>query len=138
MKYRYFKLVYLMVFSLLITCAVFANDSVGKITGVYSDMDYNSEGGDLIGIEVNVIYSSEGYFVVFQASEGAPSVPVVIKATVSGENIDFVIPDRGAVYSGKFHGVIKKDGMKGNVEGYTGYASKLWLKRQLSYWQRKN
>ena len=107
------------------------------INGVYSDMCFNEEGGDVLGIELHVVYSKSGYYVIYQASEGEPSVPSVIKATIKDRVIEFLIPE-GVIYSGKFHGVLKDKGIEGKIEGYSEYADKLFLKRQLSYWQRSS
>ena len=65
---------------------------VSRITGVYSDMEFNSESGDVVGAEVILVFSRKGYFVIFQNSEGSPSVPVVVPARVEAEKIQFDVP----------------------------------------------
>jgi len=113
------------------------NDSrlARSVTGVYSDMCYNVGGGDILGMEIQVVYSKKGYYVVYQTSEGEPSVPVVIQTTIKDRTIEFQIPEE-VPFSGNFYGQITDKGIEGKIEGYSGYASKLILKRQLSYWQR--
>jgi hypothetical protein len=123
-----------LVFSEIVTAA---EDSrlARSVTGVYSDMCYNVGGADIVGMEVQVVYSQKGYYVVYQSSEGEPSVPVVIQATIKNKTVEFDIPE-GVPFSGNFNGQITDKGIEGKIEGYSGYASKLILKRQLSYWQR--
>ncbi|MEK7775440.1 MAG: hypothetical protein AAB305_06110 [Candidatus Zixiibacteriota bacterium] len=104
-------------------------------TGIYSDMHFNQDGGDVIGIEVFLLYSVSGYHVVFQASEGEPCVPVVLKAKVQDSLISFTIPE-GVLYEGEFAGWISEGKLHGNITGYSGYASSLNLVLGLSYWQK--
>lgn len=103
--------------------------------GTYSDMCYNTESGDVNGMEVRIVITKAGPYAIFQASEGALSVPVVIKVNTSDDRIEFDIPET-VPFGGKFKGVIKSDEMVAAIEGYTGYAANLRLKRQPSYWER--
>jgi len=41
--------------------AISAHDVPKKITGIYSDMSYNAEGGDLLGDEIFLVFSDRGY-----------------------------------------------------------------------------
>src|SRR6266581_1023640 len=131
-------------FLLLIIClafSVFAHSQPNKVpgvkvTGTYTDMCYNTQGGDVLGMEVGIVVSRDGYFAIFQASEGEPSVPVVVKVIVKNQEVQFTIPE-GTIFSGTFTGKIDNTGLRGSIEGYSsGYASKLFLKRQASYWHR--
>lgn len=101
-----------------------------KITGIYSNMHYNEEGGDVLGIEIFLIYTAKGYFVVFQSSEGEPTVPLVTNARISDSHIEFVLP-RESNYSGKFTGRLIANGISGRFEG----GDSITLKRKKSYWQ---
>ena len=108
-----------------------------RITGVYSDMEFNEEAGDVIGIEIFLVYSREGFQAIFQDAEGSPSVPVVVPAIVKGSEITFELPERNG-YSGKFLGRIQKDRIEGHF--LTGAAGRegepeIVLKRGRSYWQ---
>jgi hypothetical protein len=102
-----------------------------KPTGMFSDMEYNDEGGDLLGTEVFITYARDGYFVVYQSSEGEPITPVVVPATVSGTSIKFVIPNT-ADPRGSFSGTIDTRELTGS---FSGSKEIIHLKRKASYWQ---
>ncbi len=45
-----------------------------RVTGVFSNLKYNQEGGDLLGIEVFISYGGGGeYWLLFQESNGEPN-----------------------------------------------------------------
>jgi hypothetical protein len=123
--------------SFLLGSPDFVNATDIKITGTYSDMCYNQEGGDILGMEITIVGSREGHFSVFQASEGEPSIPVVVRVIVKDQEVEMTIPE-STIFSGTFKGKVTSNGLRGSIEGYSGYASKLFLKRQASYWQRES
>jgi len=52
-----------------------------KITGMYSSLEFNQEGGDLLGMEVYLVYGGgEDYFALVQCAEGAPARPLLASA----------------------------------------------------------
>jgi hypothetical protein len=102
-----------------------------KPTGMFSDMQYNDEGGDLLGTEVFITYAHDGYFVVYQSSEGEPITPVVVPTTISGTSITFVVP-KTADPRGSFSGTI---GAKELTGSFSGSKEIVHLKRKASYWQ---
>src|SRR5712664_3219955 len=69
-----------------------AADKKPHITGMFSSLGTVSEGGDFGGIEMWIVPSDQGYWVVFQESPDYPAAPVVAKLTVIGNEISFVIP----------------------------------------------
>ena len=106
-------------------------ENVEKVTGMYSDMRYNEEGGDVLGTEVFVMRAQGGYYVVYQSSEGDPSVPVVIPAEVSGKTIKFDVP-ASSDPRGSFTGHVNA----GNLAGtFSASEESVVLKRRQSYWQ---
>ncbi|MGH8069041.1 MAG: hypothetical protein ACRERE_28160 [Candidatus Entotheonellia bacterium] len=108
-----------------------------RATGIYSNMSFHEESGDVLGIEVFVMRSSKGYFVVFQSSEGAPAVPVVVPVRIDGKSIEFDLPAECA-YAGKFKGTLTEEGITGGFpSGRLGPdgSSLIRLKRGKSYWQ---
>ncbi len=102
-----------------------------KVTGMFSDMEYSQESGDVIGIEVFLVYSNRGYFAVYQASEGEPSVPVVISAKVDGSSVSFQVPPE-IDSRGSFNGTIGNSELTGR---FSGNGQVVHLKRKSSYWQ---
>lgn len=112
----------------------------GGITGVYSDMKYVKNAGDLVGVEIFLVNTSDGYHIVFQSAEGgAASVPVVVRASVSGNRIEFTLPENTS-FPGKFTGRIEKGQIVGAFEkGYlspTRPGTSFVLQKKNSYWQR--
>lgn len=108
-----------------------------RVTGMYSDMSFHQESGDVSGIEVFVVLTSRGYFVIFQSSEGEPAVPVVAPAKIEGKSIEFDLPPECA-YAGKFRGTLTEEGITGNFpSGRLGPdgSSVIRLKKGKSYWQ---
>lgn len=108
-----------------------------RVTGIFSDLAYVEDSGDVLGIEVILLYSRKGYYAVFQFSEGEPSVPVVAEVTVSGNQIEFTLPP-GLAYTGKFKGQVGPEGLTGHFE--SGQLSprseaEIRLRRGKSYWQ---
>lgn len=111
------------------------------ITGIYTDLRFVDEAGDLVGVELFLLNTVDGYHVVFQSAEGgAATVPIVVKANVTGDKIEFTLPDY-ASFPGKFSGQIEADRIVGAFEkGYLSPArpgSRFVLLKKSSYWQVK-
>ena len=111
-----------------------------RVTGVFSSLEYNREGGDLLGIEVFIFYGGGGeYWLLFQESNGEPDTPQLVKASVSREVIQFTISEStvsgdGKVDSGSrtFKGRITKTQIIGK---FTDSNETIKLPRKKSYWQ---
>ena len=108
-----------------------AADTATKITGIYSDLTYSAEEGDVGGIELFVVNSNHGYYVVYQSAEGEPGVPVVIPAKVEGHHLRFSVP-ASVDGRGTFSGSVSGDALSGK---FTGNGEDVHLKRKASYWQ---
>lgn len=114
------------------TCAACAQTvPASKLTGVYSDMSYNNESGDILGDETFIVFSNRGYYVVFQGSEGEPYPPVVVPAKVEGNVISFTLP-AAIDPRGKFQGKVTNGELVGT---FSRNGQAVHLKRKLSYWQ---
>jgi hypothetical protein len=105
------------------------------VTGVFSNMHFATE--DVLGVEIFVTLSDEGYFAQIQCAEGAVSKPVIIPVVVDGTRIEFDIPAHPGTTgytcpAGKFKGEVSAAGLKGTIGG-TGWPR--FLKRKKSYWQ---
>lgn len=111
-----------------------------NITGIYSSMGYVRNAGDLVGVEVFLVNTNDGIYAVFQSAEGgAASVPVVVKAFVIGNKIEFTLPENSS-FPGKFIGRLEKSRIVGEFErGYlspTRPGTQFVLHRRKSYWQQ--
>lgn len=96
-----------------------------------SNMAYNREGGDVLGIEVFIVHSNRGYFAVYQSSEGEPAPPVVIPVKLTGTSVSFEVPP-SVDARGNFTGTIDAKGLAGS---FSGSGEKVRLERKASYWQ---
>jgi hypothetical protein len=121
----------LVAISICAVCAQGAKTVPAKVTGLFSNMTYNREGSDVLGMEIFIVYSARGYFVVYQSSEGEPSAPVILPANVSGSSVRFVIPP--AIDSrGAFQGTVGTAELAGT---FSGNRETVHLPRKGSYWQ---
>lgn len=130
-------IIYSLCFYLLTPLPSLTANATEKFTGIYSDMYFNQEGGDVLGIEIFIVFSNDGYKVIFQDAEGVPSVPIVIAAEIKDNKIMFELPDRTG-YSGKFIGRFIKNKLIGHFESgalsHTGNPI-ITLEYRRSYWQ---
>ena len=111
-----------------------------RMTGIFSDLYYNEEGGDLLGTEIFVVVTGQGsnYAVFFQNWEGGSTFPVVVPAQVDGDKITFKVPppsDAAGTYSGR----ISKSGFDGTwkhkYDDGSYHTDPIQLRRKNSYWQ---
>jgi hypothetical protein len=103
-----------------------------QIPGMYSNMYYVKEAGDVVGMEIFIVSGGDGYYATVQIAEGAPNPPVVVKVQVQGSNIEFTLPNSSGVSLGKYKGNISARGLRGKFEGEEKSS---FLKRRNSYWQ---
>jgi hypothetical protein len=69
------------------------------------------------------------YWAYVQQAEGVPEPPNLVKATVSGDRIEFTLPDS---QGGQFVGRISAKALVGKFDKFY---DKLVLPRSKSYWQ---
>lgn len=124
-------------FTMLLGCAqAIGQDNTNNaeqqvwIPGCYSDMYYNEEGGDLLGTEIFIVYSRDGFYALYQASEGDPDAPQLLPVKADGAAISFTVPSRGAY--GEFNGAVTPYELTGTFLNTDNHIS---LKRKNSYWQ---
>lgn len=123
---------------LLFSSAKAADQS--QVTGIYSDLYYNDEGGDLLGTEIFIVVTGQGsdYAVFFQNWEGGSTFPVVVPAQVDGDKITFKVPppsDAAGTYSGRI-GKKGFDGTWKHKDDDGSYRTEpIHLGRKKSYWQ---
>ena len=85
---------------LLAVAASVAAQSEVRPTGTFSNLHFHAEGGDLLGTEVKIVLTRNGYQAALQIAEGGPSEIMVADVTVQHKTIRFSIP----VYRTRFLG----------------------------------
>jgi hypothetical protein len=108
---------------------------VKHITGIYSNLSYSKESGDLLGMELLIVPSGRGpetaYSVFVQIAEGGAPFSAVVPLTVTDTKIEFALP-RGGAYSGEhFVGTFKG----GELVVRWSQGTEEHLRRGKSYWQ---
>jgi hypothetical protein len=114
---------------LVLTSGGYCADATPRVTGFFSDIRYNAEGGDVIGMEVHI-----GPRAIVQCAKGEPGEPIVLPVAVSDHDIEFEIPDRSEHLCclGKFRGTVSGDALTGKFDRCK---KKVVLKRKGSYWR---
>jgi len=136
--FRQMKRLHLGLFLLLASQISWAGTSVLtlKVSGLYSDLTYHAEGGDLLGMELLVIPAGEDkngllWNAFFQIAEGGAPYCTVVSLLVRGNKVEFTLPPGRALGGLHFTGTISSTEMvltrpAGQVEH---------LRRGNSYWQ---
>jgi hypothetical protein len=99
------------------------------VTGVFSDMHYVEESGDLVGTEIFIVRSSGHHFALVQVAEGTATDPVLVPATVVGNSISFELPE-----CGRFQGHVHSSILEGGFSKCPNWVVR--LPRRPSYWQQ--
>jgi hypothetical protein len=107
--------------------------AANRITGTYSNLAFNSEGGDLIGVELRIAATRKGYQGVLQFAEGVPEDLILVDLQVKGQQIQFVIPESSR-YAGSFSGVVRNGVLTGHFKYKNNGAEDIVLKKGKSYW----
>jgi hypothetical protein len=110
-----------------------------RITGVFGDLHYVEQAGDVIGTEIIISRTKSGYQVIFQEAEGEPGPVDTVLATVKGDSLFFELPpDSTRTYDadGRSHITVQRRMFRGQIlatrlRGHlTGYYDELDLPRR--------
>jgi len=106
-----------------------------RISGIYSDLAYNVDGGDLVGVELLVVPTGsekEPLWRAFvQIAEGDAPYCAIVPLAISGTKVAFTLPPDGTLGGLQFSGKISSTEIvlttpSGQIEH---------LRRGKSYWQ---
>jgi hypothetical protein len=129
------KLVAAITLAVLLVSAKAEVPSEPRVSGIYSSLRFNSEGGDLLGTELLILPREDkgklGWSVFVQISEGAAPYTAVVPLLVDHSKFEFTLPPGGAYGGLRFTGVFENKGLLLNWESGT----KEHLRRGRSYWQ---
>lgn len=130
--------------AVLVATTSFASTTVAnptpaaRVPGIYSDLTYNNESGDLHGTEIFIVVApgdNEVRYVVFFQSWGEGGFdPIAIPAKVDGDSVSFIVPPP-SVFAGEYKGRVSKSGFDGSYHLDNGSTSPIHLKRKKSYWE---
>jgi hypothetical protein len=101
-------------------------------TGLFSDLRYIEEAGDLIGMEVYLVQGRSGYSAVVQCAGGEPADPVVVEVEVDGTTVSFELPKGQPECGTTFRGIVSSKGLRGR---FVGESKDRWLPRKKGYWE---
>jgi hypothetical protein len=125
--------------SLILFCSLCANapsfGAEAPTSGTFSNLQVNSESGDLLGVEILVLPAggdAGGYVALVQIAAGGAPYSVLVPLIVKGASIEFDLPKEGPYAGVHFSGMVSKTGISGTWN--TG--RKEILKRGISYWDR--
>jgi hypothetical protein len=104
-----------------------------RITGTYTDMYYNDEGGDLLGEELKIVYTDKGYQGALQFADGGAGPLIIVNIRIDGDKIAFTVPDSSPDAS-FFSGTIKDGVIHGEFDYKAGGVETVTLKKGKSYW----
>ena len=124
---------------LLYAVAASAAEGV-RPAGVYSNLHFNKQAGDLLGAEVIVFPSDSatGFSALVQLAEGGAPSAFLVPVSVSGSRIEFLIPGPGAYAGLRFSGEVSRAGLVGRWNSgaaFGGAGDTERFKRGKSYWQ---
>jgi hypothetical protein len=109
-----------------------------SLAGTYSNLSYNEEGGDLLGLELKIVPWGERYRAAVLVSEGSPSRMVVVDVRVKDRVVSFEVPPSGpdADDGFSFRGTQGKQNLTGTITYASGSKERVTLTRQCGYWDR--
>jgi len=107
--------------------------AVAKRTGTFSTFTFNKEGGDLLGVEIRIVRSHDGYQAAVQFAEGEPGSLTVVPVTFDGQKLRFEIP-MGKDQRDVFEGTVGARALVGRFSRGVGAGDELRLPRKKSYW----
>ena len=105
-----------------------------RITGTYTNMYYNKQGGDVLGEELKIVMTQGGqYQGALQFAEGEPEDLIVVDIELKGGTISFLVPDVDS-HAGRFSGTIDNGVIRGQFKFKRGGIENVTLKKGKSYW----
>ncbi len=127
----------LLIIAIVVTCVAAGKRTPAGPTGTFTNLTFNEDGGDLLGIEVKIVPSRSGYQAVVLVSDGEPSRMVVVDVTVNGRSISFTVPAQSdGVDAWSFEGTITRSVLKGKITHASGVTERVTLPRRCGYWDR--
>lgn len=104
-------------------------------TGIFSNLTYHRESGDLTGMEVMIVPSRDdgatAFKAVVQIAEGGEPCVAVVPVRYLGTALEFLLPGDSPCGEGRFAGRLTQAGL----ELQDASRGRVLLRRKRSYWQ---
>jgi hypothetical protein len=100
-----------------------------KITGTYSTLKSIGGDDDMVGMEVIIVRSREGFRAFVQTADGIPATPALVTVQVDGATLSFNVPSSTGELL-EFRGKASRQGLTGTLGDHP-----VALPRRRSYWQ---
>lgn len=125
------------IFSVLL-CAINMSDAAALdfCQGTFTNFHFNTESGDLSGVEIRIVDTLAGKQATIQFSEGEPSTLTVTKVSCDGAHLSFKLPADEGRATATFHGITTSKKLVGEFVFDTGARDKVVLERRTSYWDK--
>jgi len=105
-----------------------------RLPGTFSNLNYNEDGGDLLGLEIKIVpVVGERYQAAVIVSNGEPQPMRVVDVRVNGRTISFEVRDDDASWS--FTGTVSTQSLKGTITHRRGGKEAVTLRRGCGYWE---
>jgi hypothetical protein len=105
-----------------------------KIAGTYTNVYYNEEAGDLLGMEIKIIPpSEEEHQAVVFVCEGSIGPMRLADVRVRGTNVSFEVRESDEA-SWSFVGTVSAKSLKGTITHSSGGRQTVTLQRRCGYW----
>jgi hypothetical protein len=115
-----------------------------RLSGIYSNLFYHKEAGDLLGVEI-MIFPTKGegssYLALVQIAEGGAPYATLVPVKVFGNKVEIQLPTDYVIPNLRFFGTVSRDSLTGTWnDGKKAFAfggeGVERLKRGKSYWQQ--
>jgi hypothetical protein len=116
--------------------AIGAPAATVKVPGTYSSLEYNDEGGDLLGMEVKIVPAGGRLQAAVLVSEGEPAPMVVVDVRVTGRTVSFKMPASDFNEAWNFNATVTRKGLVGTIAYASGAKENVTLARRCGYWDR--
>ncbi len=113
--------------------AIMKGQETKRFTGTYTNMQYNAEGGDLLGEEIKIVWTDHGYQGALQFAEGGAGPLMIVVIHINTNKIEFTLPESSR-YAGSFRGTIADGVIHGAFAYKNGGTETVTLKKGKSYW----
>jgi hypothetical protein len=106
------------------------------VIGTFSNLEYNEESGDLLGLEVKIVPALHaGLQAAILESEGEPGPISVVNVHASECAVAFSFSSANGT-SWTFEGYVSMSGLDGTITYTSGTREKVILRRGCGYWDR--